>query len=339
MTIKEIAEKSGISIGTVDRVVHQREGVSEETRKRVQAIIDQEGYRPNTYARNLKLGRHYHLAILIPEYATESHYWDLVGDGINKAGKELESFNVTLDLHHFRREDRSGFLSVFQEMMSSQPQGILLPPSDSEVMEKIKNLEGLPPICLIDSAYPGFPAISTIAQNAYDGGYTAGKITRLLTGLPGTYVCMQIHPEAYNSRQRALGFRAYLEKEAGNTVMDVIPPSVEAMPDLLRQKLSHNPDIKGLFVTSSITGEVAAFLKSQGLKQSLVLVGYDLVPENRKALADGSIDCIISQRPAYQGYTGVYQLYKHVVLQQEADANVHVPIDIFFKENLVDTID
>ena len=93
--------------------------------------------------------------------------------------------------------------------------------------------------------------------------------------------------------------------------MDVIPPSVEAMPDLLRQKLSHNPDIKGLFVTSSITGEVAAFLKSQGLKQSLVLVGYDLVPENRKALADGSIDCIISQRPAYQGYTGVYQLYKH----------------------------
>lgn len=339
MTIKEIAQKSGVSIGTVDRVVHQREGVCKETRKRVQAIIDQNGYKPNTYARNLKLGTHYLLAVLLPYLQSESRYWDLVAKGISKAAKELESFNVKVEILQFRREDKNGFATLFHTMMGQHPQGILLSPPNPESMEVVKQTKDLPPICLIDSAYPLFPAISTIAQNAYSGGFVAGKIGRLIAKEAGRWLCVQIHPDAYNSKERAAGFRANLQDGAGNCVEDVVPLSMEAMPSVLDDEFSKFSDVRGIFVTSSITGEVAAYLKSRKIKDSVVLVGYDLVPENRKALEDGSIDCIISQRPAFQGYTGVYQLYKHVVLGQEPEQNVHIPIDIFFKENLVDTID
>ncbi|MCH3907384.1 MAG: LacI family DNA-binding transcriptional regulator [Sphaerochaeta sp.] len=339
MTIKEIAEKSGVSIGTVDRVVHQRDGVCEETRRRVQAIIDQSGYKPNTYARNLKLGKHYHIAVLLPYLQSESRYWDLVASGILKAAQELESFNVVVEIHQFHRESTADFLALFQSVMATHPEAVLLPPPNSESMKKIKTMEDLPPVCLIDSAYPDFPALSTIAQNAYRGGFVAGKISRLLTGSSGRYLCLQIHPDAYNSRQRAAGFRANLEGQPGNQVTDVVFPTEQALPGILDGVFAEHQDIRGIFVTSSITGAVASYLVSRGKKQNVVLVGYDLVPENRKALEDGGIDCIISQRPAYQGYTGVYQLYKQVVLQQTPEPNVHIPIDIFFKENLVDTID
>ena len=54
MTIREIARRAGVSIGTVDRVIHKRVRVAPETRKRVEALIEELGYTPNPIARHLK---------------------------------------------------------------------------------------------------------------------------------------------------------------------------------------------------------------------------------------------------------------------------------------------
>ena len=59
MTVTEIAKRAGVSIGTVDRVLHNRGRVSSETRDRIQAIIDETGYQPNPLARHLKINRKY----------------------------------------------------------------------------------------------------------------------------------------------------------------------------------------------------------------------------------------------------------------------------------------
>ena len=47
VTMKEIAERAGVHQATVDKVVHNRVGVSDEVRAKVQAIIDELGYKPN----------------------------------------------------------------------------------------------------------------------------------------------------------------------------------------------------------------------------------------------------------------------------------------------------
>ena len=51
--IKEIAEALGISIGTVDRALHDRRGVSLKTKAKVQKMADQLGYKPNLAAQAL----------------------------------------------------------------------------------------------------------------------------------------------------------------------------------------------------------------------------------------------------------------------------------------------
>ncbi len=43
--IKELAKLADVSIGTVDRVLHNRKGVSPETKKRVLKIIEESGYK------------------------------------------------------------------------------------------------------------------------------------------------------------------------------------------------------------------------------------------------------------------------------------------------------
>ena len=55
MTIKDIARLSGVGVTTVSRVLNQHPDVSEETRRRVLAVVEEQGFQPNTNARHLKL--------------------------------------------------------------------------------------------------------------------------------------------------------------------------------------------------------------------------------------------------------------------------------------------
>jgi hypothetical protein len=53
--IKDIAQLAGVSVGTVDRVLHSRGRVSDDALKKVLAVLDQIDYKPNLIARTLDL--------------------------------------------------------------------------------------------------------------------------------------------------------------------------------------------------------------------------------------------------------------------------------------------
>src|SRR5512146_1427311 len=53
VTLQDVAKLAGVSIKTVSRVVNNQGEISEATRQRVQAAIDELGYRPNILARSL----------------------------------------------------------------------------------------------------------------------------------------------------------------------------------------------------------------------------------------------------------------------------------------------
>lgn len=53
MTIKDIARLSGVGVSTVSRVLNDRPDVSEESRRRVLAVIAEHNYLPNNSARSL----------------------------------------------------------------------------------------------------------------------------------------------------------------------------------------------------------------------------------------------------------------------------------------------
>ena len=65
VTIKDIAEKAGVAKSTVSRYLNNGY-VSEQTRKKIDAIIEETGYRPNTFARSLKAQDTKLLGVIIP---------------------------------------------------------------------------------------------------------------------------------------------------------------------------------------------------------------------------------------------------------------------------------
>src|ERR1700682_2692436 len=65
--IKDIAKAAGVSIGTVDRALHSRPGISAATRAKIVRMAEQLGYRPNLAARHLKLSRQRKISVHLPQ--------------------------------------------------------------------------------------------------------------------------------------------------------------------------------------------------------------------------------------------------------------------------------
>ncbi|MFC2512511.1 MAG: LacI family DNA-binding transcriptional regulator, partial [Prevotella denticola] len=57
--IKDIAERAGVSVGTVDRVLHKRPNVSAAALKRVEKVLKEMDYQPNVYASALAYNKSY----------------------------------------------------------------------------------------------------------------------------------------------------------------------------------------------------------------------------------------------------------------------------------------
>lgn len=86
--IVDIAKMAGVSVGTVDRVIHNRGRVSEENRKKVQTILEMVHYQPNLMARSLASKKQYHFVAITPSF-THGEYWEAISDGIDKAASEM----------------------------------------------------------------------------------------------------------------------------------------------------------------------------------------------------------------------------------------------------------
>ena len=98
--IKDIAKMADVSVGTVDRVIHGRSGVSESSRKRVEEILKQLDYQPNMYASALASNKKYAFACLLPQHE-KGEYWTDVETGIHNAVETYSDFNVAVHLSYY----------------------------------------------------------------------------------------------------------------------------------------------------------------------------------------------------------------------------------------------
>lgn len=108
VTLKQVAEVSGVSVRTVSNVVNGFHYVAPETRQRVQTAIDALGYRPNAAARSLRTGRTGLLALVVPEL-TQPYFAELARAVVRHA--TAAGYTVVLDQTDADRDRELDLLS------------------------------------------------------------------------------------------------------------------------------------------------------------------------------------------------------------------------------------
>ncbi|MFQ7473213.1 MAG: LacI family DNA-binding transcriptional regulator [Anaerovoracaceae bacterium] len=93
MNIKEVAEKAGVSITTVSRVLNNPDMVSEITKKKILSVMDELNYTPNWFARNLQNTRTNVIGMLIPDTLDPSNM--NITKGVEKIARQKNN-NIIL---------------------------------------------------------------------------------------------------------------------------------------------------------------------------------------------------------------------------------------------------
>lgn len=339
--VKEIARRANVSIATVDRVIHNRKGVSAATREKINEIIEEIGFQPNILASRLASKKTNRFAVLIPN-AKETDYWEAPHKGVVRAHNEIKQYGVQLELFLFDLNDKQSFEKRADEILGGRFDGVVLAPSFiDEAHEFIVacELRKLPYV-FINSDVPDAKGLAYIGPHLFKSGYLAGQLVRF--GLKnGSVLVVNVSKEidAYHHLLRKEeGFRTYINttNTEGSCIeikkMDITNTTDRAIGEALEDCLKQHPDIKAFFVTNSRVGSVAKYLRKQ-FPAPYILVGYDLIAENVEYLKDGTIDFLIGQKPEEQGYAGVMALFQHIILGEPVIQEQYMPIDIITSGN------
>lgn len=179
--IKDIARLADVSVGTVDRVIHSRSGVSEASKKRVEEILKQLDYQPNMYASALASNKKYTFICLLPEHL-EGEYWTAVELGIHEAIATYSDFNTSVKINYYDPYDYHSFVDASETIITLQPDGVMVAPTAPQYTkgftDRLHTLDI--PYIYIDSNIKDVPPLAFFGQNSRQSGYFAARMLMLL---------------------------------------------------------------------------------------------------------------------------------------------------------------
>lgn len=336
--VKEIARRAKVSTGTVDRVIHNRSGVSPKTRTRVEKIIQELNYQPNILARRLASRNILNFAILIPKVSEETDFWEAPLAGIQQAQEELRQFGIKVDQYFFDLNSKDSFLKATKAILKSKVNGVLLAPSFiEESIAFTRSLEELSiPYVFINSDIPNQESLCYIGPDLFRSGHLSAHLINYCIPKKGRILIVNIAHEIENHHhllRKEEGFRAYYKNNEKRIVkINIRDTNYLSVEKHVAEALESTDNIKAIFVTNSRVSTVAHYLETSGQKD-ILLVGYDFIKENISYLQKGVIDFLICQKPQEQGYKGIMALYQSVVLASPVEKVSFMPIDIITKEN------
>ncbi|MBR1639469.1 MAG: LacI family DNA-binding transcriptional regulator [Treponema sp.] len=132
ITLKELSQKSGVSIATVSNILNGKSNVSDETRKRVLEIIKETGYKPNFMARGLRASSTKTIGLIVDDI-TEFSSPQIINGIMSKL--EEKGYRTILENLRFytkwghgweNTEDyKKAIDSAFQEFIAIKTDGII----------------------------------------------------------------------------------------------------------------------------------------------------------------------------------------------------------------------
>lgn len=339
--IKDIARQAGVSVGTVDRVLHGRSGVSESSRIKVEETLRLLDYQPNMYASALASNKKYRFASLVPEYAA-GEYWSEVEEGMRQAVQAFSDFNVSLEPYYYDQYVAGSFLSAGRSMLLSEPDAVVLSPTTEEETSQFVLLlreRGIPYI-FVDSNLPGLKPLAFYGQHARRSGYFAARLFKLLARESReTVVFRQIYRNRLGSNQqlnREEGFCTYMREhhpELKLWELNLYAKRPDEDEALLQEFFAEHPDVSCGITFNSRAYIIGEYMLKHGRKD-FRLMGYDLLKRNVDCLKAGTIDFIIAQQPVLQGYNSIECLCNHLILRKSVKECNYMPISLITVDNM-----
>lgn len=334
ITIKDIAKIANVSIGTVDRVIHNRGKVSEKALQKVNDALKELDYKPNPMARSLKNNIIFSIVLLIPDPEKDS-YWLPCQQGISEIISEFDAFDVDFSVNYFDPSDSDYFSQRGRELIHKNPDAFLFVPlfeleSDDLLLQL--NEKGI--LTGTFNSLPRNHVDHHVGQDLYLSGRVAAKLISDYLRPDSKIGIVHIDESINNAihmQQKEKGFRSFFQNRG--QAIEIVTQTLET--GTMTKSLLDLVEINGIdafFVTTSKTFEVARTLDN--LNKKGIVVGYDLLPENIDCLIHGKIQFLIHQAPRLQAALSLKSLVEKLLFKKDIPEKLLLPIEIINSENV-----
>jgi LacI family transcriptional regulator len=332
VTQKLIAERTGLSIATVDRAINNRGNVKPQTLQKVLEASKELEYTVNQSASLLSRKEDISIAVILLVYP--EFFWNKIEESVWKAHQELSDFGLNVEIFHMSDNDLEGNLTTVKEIINlGRFNALALPAWHDAFIEVIDEAtdQGFP-VCTFNLDAPMSKRLFYVGCDYNVAGKLAAELLCKLIKEEGDVVLFTDSFTSLQSQQKIAGFRAGLASFPNVKLKNLIKIDRDVPQEQLN-KLEHELKEKdGIYVSNAELVSIAEL--KQKINPGMVVVGHDINTTIYNQLKSGGITAIIGQDPASQGYLTVKTLFDYLVLKKEIDKREQITkLEVVLKEN------
>lgn len=328
-TIKLIAERAGVSIGTVDRVLHQRPYVKEEVRQRVLQAMEELEYCPNRMASALATsGTPRRFVLLLPRFL--GYVRQAMQAGTARFQAERADYNLQVETWEYDQDRGEECLALLDRLLEDAPQGVALCAAGSPpVRARLAALaESGIPVVTLNSDIPNSARLCFVGEDARRAGRIAGEIAAKFCR-PGDPILVTYAGPAYQQHQARIdGFLERLE-ELGllreQCRLAQTHNDYETTLRVVKEALETLPDLRYIYMANLSVPACADALRGAGKLGKVRILCHDSAPEIYDLLRSGAVDFTIGQDLAYQSWKALNVLFDVVLNHRPPETECFSP--------------
>ena len=269
-TLKDVAQRAGVTVTTVSRMLNDRVKVSPATQRRIQDAMREIGYYPNEMARSLSRKNSSFIGLIVP--SAKNYFF----------AELIHHVEAAAEAHHCRlvlcvsNQDGQVAQEYYQMLLSNKVMGVIMG-SYEIALDEVKRASA--PVVVFEQ--PADPEVPCVVTDDFQGGHLAGahligKGCRHLLYLSGNFTKNDV------SQHRFDGYAAAC-REQGLPQPAVIEATWEEFTHMnyghsVARIFSEYPQTDGIFTSNDIMASCAVhYCRRHGIRipQEMKIVGYD----------------------------------------------------------------
>ncbi len=320
VTINKIAQLSGVSRGTVDRVLHGRGKVNQVTEEKVLLCAKELGYKPNRVGMALAVRKKKHHVAVIICVAQNPFFRDVI-TGIERMEQEFRHYGMSIEIYQLNKVDPIEQLEIINSV-KGDISGLIITPIDHPLIKEALNSLEIP-IVNLNTDIEGTDRIAYVGTDYRQGGNIAAGVVKLLKPCKANIGIVNGSQILYGHRMREKGFLEELNSEH-----NILPAVYCEDDDILAfevtsQLLAENPEIDVLFIAAAgVHGSCRAV--SSNNREDISIICFDATETSIEFIKRGLIKVVICQNPILQGEQSMQIMLEFLVTGQKPETGNYI---------------
>lgn len=353
VTIKDVASKSGYSLGTVHIALNGKPGISDETRHKILEVAKELDYRPNFAAASLNR-KSKRIVGCFPSIEGDNRYyypslWSGFQNAYAEQGRDMNVELMECPYRNFsvpkisdsekQRTDLISLETLRSELEAGTIDGLVLDGNTSPFTEDELShfvAQGLA-LTMVDRDLEHSGRLCCVLGDYKVIGAT---VAELITGRIASYGSILMcagEPSIYSHRGIEIGFDQYLrEHQCNNKIYKVYSHTITEQNYQHILDAVSEPDVAAVCCVSSRTSRMLEMaLEASGRAGRIYAVGSDVFDENIEAMKKNVYQNLIQKNPYAQAYTATEVLLDYLLKDQKPHSLIKVGSEVVFRSNLV----